>query len=258
MRNVRLIALRELQSYFVSPLAYIILMMFMFIVGWFFLGVLFAYSEYSMQAAMNPGMAEHLTVHDVIIRTLFSTFGVILIFLAPLLSMRVFADEKRQGTAELMLTAPVSTVQLVLGKYFGTLGFGAVLLGSTLAFPAYLLAIGAPVDAGPLAAVYLGTFLMLGAFLSVGVFSSALTANPVASAGIAFVTCLFFWVVGFLGDIGGGAGEYGRFLKSLSITERYEDFLKGVVDTGAVVYYLTFIAFGLFLTGRVIDSSRWR
>jgi len=92
----------------------------------------------------------------------------------------------------------------------------------------------------------------------VGVFSSSLTANPVVAVFIAFVTCLFFWVVGFLAEIGGGGGPMAQILKSVSITEHYEDFLKGVVDTTGVIYYLGFILFGLFLTSRVIDSGRWR
>ncbi|MGH9869470.1 MAG: ABC transporter permease [Candidatus Polarisedimenticolia bacterium] len=258
MRNVAAIARRELQAYFVSPMAYILLMLFIFIFGYFFLGYVLSYSEFSLRASMSPGAADMLNVHDIIIRGLFSTFGVIMIFMAPLLSMRVFADEKRSGTAELLLTAPVSTSQLVLGKYLGSLGFGASLVLMTLVFPIFLKLLGAPLDAGPLAAVYLGTLLLVGAFLAVGVFSSSLTANPVVAVFIAFVACLFFWIVGFLAEPLGADGPVSQLLKGLSITQHYEDFLKGVIDTGSVVYYLVFIAFGLFLTARVIDSGRWR
>jgi ABC-2 type transport system permease protein len=258
MRNVTAIARRELQAYFVSPMAYIILMLFIFIFGYFFLAYTLAYSDFSINASMQPGMSEQLNVHEIIIRGLFSTLGVIMIFMAPLLCMRVFSEEKRSGTAELMLTAPVSTTQLVLGKYLGTFGFGAVLVLLTGVFPLFLRLLGAPLDTGPLAAVYLGALLMVGAFLAVGVFSSSLTANPVVAVFIAFVTCLFFWVVGFLAEIGGGGGPMAQILKSVSITEHYEDFLKGVVDTTGVIYYLGFILFGLFLTSRVIDSGRWR
>jgi ABC-2 type transport system permease protein len=258
MRNIGAILRRELQAYFVSPMAYILLMLFMFIFGYFFLGYLLGYSEASMRVSMNPAYADQLNIHDLIIRGLFSTFGVIMIFVAPLLCMRVFSDEKRSGTAELLLTAPISTAELVVGKYLGAFAFGAVLVLMTAVFPLFLRLVGAPLDLGPLLAVYLGTLLLVGAFLAVGVFSSSLTPNPVVAVFIAFVTCLFFWIVGFLADIGGGGGATSQLLKSLSITERYEDFLKGVIDTGAVVYYLGFISFGLFLTSRVIDSGRWR
>jgi len=258
MRNIVAILRRELQAYFVSPMAYVLLMLFMFIFGWFFLGYVLGYSDASMRVSMNPQFADQLNIHDLIIRGLFSTFGVIMIFVAPLLCMRVFSDEKRSGTAELLLTAPVSTLELVVGKYLGALAFGAVLVLMTGVFPIFLRLMGAPLDVGPLLAVYVGTLLLVGAFLAVWFFSSSFTLNPVVAVFIAFVTCLFFWIVGFLADIGGGGGATSQLLKSLSITEHYEDFLKGVIDTGAVVYYLAFISFSLFLTSRVIDSARWR
>ncbi|HEY3174978.1 MAG TPA: ABC transporter permease [Candidatus Polarisedimenticolia bacterium] len=258
MRNIWTIMTRELRSYFVSPIAYVILTFFLFIVGYFFLALVLQYSEFSMQASANPMWASQLNLHDVIVRNFYSTFGVIMIFVAPILSMRILAEERRMGTAELLLTAPISTGQLVMGKYLGALGFAAFMLLLTFQYPLYLIMTGAALEKGPLVAVYLGTLLMVGAFLSAGLFSSSLSSNQIISAIVGFVICLFFWVVGFLGGIGGGGGEYGELLKALSISEHYEDFLKGVIDTGSVVYYLTFIAFGLFLTQRVIDSGRWR
>ena len=258
MRNVLTITRRELMSYFVSPIAYVILMVFMFIVGWFFVGLVLSYSEFSMRASGNPMWAEQVNLHDIVIRNFYSTFGVIMIFMAPMLTMRTMAEERRLGTAEMLLTSPITTSQLVIGKYLGALCFGGFMLLLTFQYPLYLIFQGASLEAGPMAAVYLGSLLMLGAFLAVGVFSSALTSNQIVAAAVAFVICLFFWVVGFLGDIGGGSGEYSELLKGLSISEHFQDFLKGVVDTGAVVYYLTFIAFGLFLSARVIDSGRWR
>lgn len=258
MRNILAIMNRELKAYFVSPMAYVILMFFLFIVGLFFYNLVIEYSNYSMRASMNPMWADQINLHDIVIRNFYSTFGVIMIFVAPMLSMRVLAEEKRLGTAEMLLTAPVTTGQLVMGKYLGSLGFGAFMLLLTLQYPLYLFLVGAALETGPLMAVYLGTLLMVGAFLAVGVFSSSLTSNQIVAAVVAFVICLFFWVVGFLGDVGGATSSYGDLLKSLSIVEHYQDFLKGIVDTGGVVYYLTFIAFGLFLTARVIDSGRWR
>ncbi len=256
MRTILTIARRELKSYFVSPLAYVVLFFFLAIVGLFFVQVVLQYSRISLQVSANPMWASQVNLHDIVIRNFYSTFGVIMLFIAPILSMRVLAEERRLGTVELMLTAPVTTPQLVLGKYLGALGFGVVMLVLTLLYPLFLSLMGASPDLGPLAAVYLGTLLMMGSFLAVGVLASSLTANQIVSALVAFVICLFFWVIGFLGEVGGGA--YSELLKGLSIIEHYEDFLKGIVDTGAVVYYLSFIFFGLFLTQRVIDSGRWR
>jgi len=258
MRNILAIMRRELKSYFVSPMAYIVLTFFLFIVGYFFLALVFSYSEASMRVAANPMWANQLNLHDIVIRNFYSTFGVIMLFVAPILSMRILAEEKRLGTAELLLTAPITTSQLVLGKYLGAFLFGALMLLLTFQYPLYLLFTGAALEMAPLLAVYLGTLLMVGAFLAVGLFSSSLSSNQIVAAIVAFVVCLFFWVVGFLGDVGGGGAGYSDLLKAVSISEHYEDFLKGVIDTRSVVYYLAFIFFGLFLTSRVIDSARWR
>jgi len=257
MSNVLAIARRELQSYFVSATAYAILAVFTFIIGWFFAALVLQYSGYSMRAGMNPAMAAQINVDDLVIRSFYSTFGVIMLFVTPIISMRLLAEERRLGTAEMLLTSPVSTMQLVLGKYLGALGFGAVMLLLTVQFPLYLTFMGARPEPGTLLAVYLGALLMTGAFIAVGLFCSSLTSNQVIAGFTGFVLCLFFWVVGFMGEVG-GLSEYSDLLKSISISEHFQGFLKGIVDSGAVVYYVTFIAFGLFLTGRVIDSGRWR
>ncbi len=258
MRNILSITSRELRSYFVSPVAYSLVTCFLGIVGFFFVLTVLQYSQLSIEVSRNPMWANEINLHDIVIRGFYSTFGVIMIFVAPILSMRVLAEEKRLRTAELLLTAPISTFQLVMGKYLGALCFGAIMLGLTLLYPLYLVWKGAPPEAGPLAAVYLGAFLMMGAFLAVGTLASAATSSQIIAAIIAFVVCLFFWVVGFLGEIGGGTGELAELLNGLSIIEHYQGFLKGVVDTRSVVYYLSFIGFGLFLTQRLLDSSRWR
>lgn len=258
MRNIWTIMRRELASYFVSPMAYVVLMVFMFIVGWFFVGLIVGYSEYSARASMNPQWAGQLNLHDLVIRNFYSTFSVIMIFIAPMLTMRVLAEEKRLRTAEMLLTAPITTTQLVLGKYLGAFVFGAFMVALTLQFPLYLVLMGAAPPIGPLAAVYVGTLLMVGAFLAVGLFTSSLTSNQIVAAVVGFVICLFFWVVGFLGEIGGGMGEWSDLLKGLSISERFEDFTKGIIDTGAVCFFLGFIGFSLFLTSRIVDSGRWR
>ena len=258
MRHILNIMSRELRAYFVSPLAYVILIFFLFIVGMFFVQVVFSYSQISLEVSRNPAWASQVNLHDIVIRNFYSTFSVIMLFVAPLLSMRVLAEEKKLGTAEMLLTAPISTMQLVIGKYLGALGFGVCILIVSLQYPLFLVFMGARPEVGPLAAVYLGTLLLMGAFLAVGVFASSLTSNQLVAAIIAFVINLFFWVVGFLGEIGGGASRFSDLLKNLSVIQHYGDFLKGIIDTGSVAYYLTFIVFGLFLTQRVIDSGRWR
>ena len=258
MRGILNIAWRELRAYFVSPMAYVILTCVLFIVGLFFYGMVEAYSRYSMQFAGNPEFSRQINLHDFVIRGFYSTFGFIMLFVAPMVSMRILAEEKRQGTAEMLLTSPLTTGQLVVGKYLGAFAFGLFLLVVTMQYPLFLLFMGARPELGSLMAAYLGTLLLIGALLAIGIFSSSLTSSQIVAAIIAFVISLFFWVVGFLGDIVGQGSEYSDLLKSLSLNEHFEEFLKGVVDTGSMIYFLTFILFGLFLTQRVLDSGRWR
>jgi ABC-2 type transport system permease protein len=256
MKNVITIMNRELRAYFSSPLAYVIMTCFLGIVGLFFVTYVLIYSQWSMQASMNPMGAGPGSLDEIVIRNLYSTFAVIMIFMAPILSMRLLAEERRLRTAELLLTAPVTTFQLVLGKYLGVLSFAGFMLLLTLQYPAYLMLMGGSPELGPLASIYLGALLMTGSVLAIGMLSSSLTSNQIVSAVLAFVISLFFWLIGSFGEV--GAGEYAELLSGISIISHYQDFMKGVVDTGSVVYYLTYIGFGLFLTQRVIDSGRWR
>jgi ABC-2 type transport system permease protein len=255
MRAIWVIARRELSSLFVSPMAYVIMIFVTFILGWFFVYLVGAYAEYSMRMAMNP-VPQDFRVDDVIIRNFYSTFAVIMVFVAPVLSMRALAEERRQRTAELILTAPISTMQIVLGKYLGLLLMALFMLALTLAFPLWLALQDAPPEPGPLAAACLGALLASASFLAVGLFSSSMTSNQVIAAVVAFVLCLFFWVVGAPAESGSGA--FSPLLESLSISARLEDFMRGVIDTRALVFFLSFIGAGLFFTGRVLDSSRWR
>lgn len=257
MRNIITITRRELQSYFLSPLAYIIMTVLLFILGLVFYAFVASYSDYSMRASMNPGFAGQVTLHDAVIRGFYSWFTFLMLLTAPILSMRVLAEERRRGTAELLLTAPITTVQLVVGKYLGSLAFAAFLLLVTLLYPLYLMLTGATLQWPALLAIYAGTLLAVGSFLAIGLFSSSLTSSQMVAGMIALVICVFFWLIGAIAEVGGG-GEYTELLKSLSLEQHYDDFLKGIIDTGSVVFYLTFIAFGLFLTQRVIDSGRWR
>jgi len=257
MRMIWVIARRELQSLFVSPLAYVVMIFFSFIIGWFFVGLVSQYADYSMRVSMGAGVPE-FGVDDVIMRGFYSTFGVIMIFVGPVISMRALAEEERMRTMELVLTAPVSTMQLVIGKYLGLMLLGAFLLALTLVFPLWLAFHQVPPGWGVLVSIWLGALLLTGAFLAIGLFSSSVTSNQIVAAVISFVVCLFFWVAGFLAPAGGGGGPAGRLLESLSVATHYDQFLRGVIDTGGVVYFLSLIGFTLFATGRIVDSRRWR
>ncbi len=256
MRTIWIIARRELSSLFVSPMAYVIMIFVAFILGWFFVYLVGAYAEYSMRMAMNPN-PQDFRVDDIIIRNFYTTFVVIMVFVAPVLSMRTFAEERRLRTAELILTAPVSTMQVVMGKYLSLLLMGLFMLALTLVFPLWLALQDAPPEPGPLAAAFLGALLATGSFLAVGLFSSSLTSNQVIAAVVAIDLCHFFWIVGAPAESGSG-GTFAPLLESFSISARLEDFMRGVIDSRSLVFFLSFIGIGLFFTGRVLDSARWR
>jgi len=256
MRNVFAIAGREIRAYFVSPLAYVIIGFFLFVTGLFFDLFVRSYALAALQAGTNPFLAEQLNIHEALVRPLYQYLHIILLFVVPLLSMRLLAEEKKQGTAELLLTAPIKTSELVLGKYAGALTFVGVLMALTAQYPFFLWASGASPSLGPLLASILGALLLAAAFLSVGLFMSSLTENQIIAAVTSFVLLLILWIIGFAGEMAeGGAGS---LLKAISLTENTEGFGKGVIDTQNLIFFVTFIAFNLFLTQRAIESRRWR
>jgi gliding motility-associated transport system permease protein len=246
---------KEMRVYFTSPVAYVVLAIFLVIAGYFFYSIFAFFTMASMQSAMNPQMARDLTVTDSVLRPLFSNVSVILLLLIPLLTMRLFAEERRSGTIELLLTYPVRDGAVLTGKYLAALALYAIMLVFTLAYPA-MLAYFARLEWGPLATGYLGLLLMGATFLSVGIFASSLTENQIVSSLITFGVLLIFWVIGWSADNVGGT--WGKVLSDLSILEHYDTFAKGVLDTKDVIYYLNFTVLGLFLTLRSLEARRWK
>ncbi|HZU06738.1 MAG TPA: ABC transporter permease [Chloroflexota bacterium] len=236
MSNIWAIAQRELQSYFVSPLAYII--------GFFFLlasGLLFA---------LILGLSSEATL-----RPLFGQLAVILLFIAPALTMRLLAEEQRTGTLELLLTAPVRDSELVLGKFLGVFLLLLALLAVTLVYPAILFLAGNP-DRGPILSGYLGVILLGAAFLAVGLFASSLTQNQIIAYLLAFVLLLLLWLADGMGNFTGG--RIGDLFRFLSVTRHFDEFPRGIIDTRHVVYFLSVIAAALFFTVLSVQARRWR
>jgi len=246
---------KEMRLYFTSPVAYVILAIFLVIAGYFFSAIFSFFTMASMQAAMNPQMARELTVTDSVMRPLFSNLSVILLLLIPLVTMRLFAEERRSGTIELLLTFPVRDGAVLIGKYLAAITLYAIMLAFTLLYPAMLYYF-ARVEWGPLLTGYLGLLLMGATFLSVGIFASSLTENQIVASLITFGVLLIFWVIGWSSDYVGGM--WGRVLSDLSILEHYDTFSKGVLDTKDVIYYVNFTVLALFLTLRSLESRRWR
>ncbi len=245
---------KEMLLYFTSPVAYVVFTIFLLIVGYFFYSIFAFFTVASMQAAMNPAMARDLNVTDGVMRPLFSNVSVILLLLMPIITMRLFSEERKSGTIELLLTYPVRDGAVLVAKYLAALTLYALMLFLTLLYPA-IVASFARLEWGPLVTGYLGLVLMGGAFLAVGVLASSLTENQVVAAVSSFGVLLLFWVIGWSADNAGGV--LGRVLAHLSIIDHYDGFAKGVIDTRDVIFYVNFIALALFLTLRSLESRRW-
>jgi ABC-2 type transport system permease protein len=254
VRNVLAIAHKELRSYFASPIAYIVLGMFLLVYGNFF-GVYFAdFAQRSAQAGAG-GQAAAMNVNVELLRPAMQNMLVVLLFVLPMITMRTYAEEKRSGTIELLLTAPVTDLEIILGKFIGAMGLYAAMMASTLPHIAVLSYYSNP-EWKPILTTYLGLMLIGGCFISVGLFISSLTKNQIVAAALTFATFLLLWIINWISSVNlGWSRDLGDYL---SIIQHFDDFAKGVIDTSHLIYYVSFILFGLFLTMKSVDTERWR
>jgi ABC-2 type transport system permease protein len=253
MRNVLAIAGKELRGYFASPIGYIIVGFFALLYGWFFYVPLSYFNRQSMQMSMGGGGT--LNINQMLIAPMLTNASVVILFVMPMITMRTYSEEKRSGTIELLLTSPVTDVQIILGKFFGALGLYVALLAVTLLHMAILFTYGAPAWK-PVATGYLGLLLMGSCFLSVGLLISSLTKNQIVAGMVTFAVFLMLWVINWIGSFVGPTAQ--AILQQMSITDHFDDFARGVLDTKHLVYYLSFISLGLFLTAKAVDAERWR
>ena len=255
MRNILAIAQKELKSYFASPIAYVLLGVFAVLYGWFFAAILLYFERQSSQfGAMGMG-PQSVNLNQQLIRPVLMNVSVIMLFILPLITMRTYAEEKRSGTIELLLTSPLTDVQIVVGKFLGAMGLIVAMLAVTVPHLLVLSLYSNP-EWRPLIVAYLGYLLMTGCFVAVGLFVSSLTRNQIVAAVTTFGVFLMLWVIDWMGSFAGPRAK--QIYEYLSITGHFDDFTKGVLDTRHLVYYISFITFGLFLTVRSVDSERWR
>jgi ABC-2 type transport system permease protein len=252
-RNISAVAGKELRGYFASPVAWVMMGLFALIFGWFFLSYLTYFVRSSLQAMMGGPQA--MNVNMDLIRPLLSNASVLVLFLLPMVTMRAYSEEKRSGTIELLLTSPLTDFEIITGKFLGAVGLYVGLLVVTVIYIAILFLYGDP-EWRPVASGYLGLLLLGSCFIAVGLFISSTTKNQMVAGAATFVVALLFWIVSWFADSAGPTAA--QVLSYLSITEHFDDFGKGVIDTKHVVYYLSFISFGLFLTLKSVDSERWR
>ena len=253
MTNILAIVRKDWRGYFASPIGYVVIGMYAIIFGYFYTVGLNWFIQSSMQApAMGGGP---MNVNQQMIRYVFLNSTVIFLFVVPLITMRTYAEEKRSGTIELLMTSPVTDFQIIIGKFLGAMSLYVAMLAVTLVHIAVLFRFGNP-EWKPIVSGYLGLLLLGGCFVSVGVFFSSLTKNQIVAGMFTFAVLLLLWVIDWIGSLGGPT--FAQLTSYLSLTGHVEDFLRGIVDTGHVVYYLSFITFCLFLTARAVDSERWR
>jgi len=254
MRNVWIICRKELRSYFVSPIAYLLLAMFAIIFGFFFWNAV-GYFVFMGNEAMMRGQMFPMNINEEVIRPLVSNASVIGLFLIPMITMRLFAEEKRTGTIELLATSPVRDGEVILGKWLAALTlYAGILFLSALDF-LWLFKYGTP-DWKPVAIAYLGLLLQAGALLAIGTFISTLTRNQIIAGAATFGVCLLLWVLEWVS--GYESATWARVLAYMSVLTHFESFAKGLLSTKDAVFYVTVIFLGLFLTARSMESLRWR
>src|SRR5437588_8971806 len=254
MRNAWIICWKELGSYFVSPVAYLLLTMFGLIFGFFFWNALGIFVIEGMEMQMR-GQMFPMNLNEQIIRPLLQNVSVIGLFFIPMITMRLFAEEKRTGTIELLATSPVRDIEVILGKWFAALVLYATMLFFTGISFVFLFRYGNP-DWKPLLIGYLGLLLQAAALLAIGTFISTLTRNQIIAGAATFGICLLLWVLEWVS--GYESATWARVLSYMSVITHFESFAKGVLDSKDAVFYLTLSFLGLFFTARSMESLRWR
>jgi len=252
---MRSVYLKELYIYFSSPIFYAVACIFLCIAGVFFYNSMVSESMLAAQIAQYQITTE-IGLTDIILRPLFDGIGILVLFLVPILSMRLYAEEKAHGTIELVFTYPLSDFSVLAGKYLSGITVLGVMIGITALYMIILRTM-ATIDWGVVITGYLGLILMGGAFLALGVFASSLTRNQIVAAVITLGLILGFWIIGGFANILSGT-YMGQFLEEISLLEHLNGFFKGMITVKDVAFYLGFILFFLFLTLRILESHTWR
>jgi ABC-2 type transport system permease protein len=254
VRNIWTICRRELYSYFVSPIAWVLLAIFAVLSGAFTYIISYSFVRAQMESQMS-GQSFPMNVNEQVMAPVFSNMAVVGLFLIPLISMRLFAEEKRQGTIELLATSPVHDIEIVIGKWLSAVLMYGALLAVLLLDYSFLFVYGNP-DWKPVATGFLGAFLQGACLISFGTFISTLTRNQIVAGAIGFALALVLWILNWTTSFGNSVTV--QVLNYLSIVSHMDSFTRGVIDTKDIVYYCSMIFLGLFLTARSLESLRWR
>jgi ABC-2 type transport system permease protein len=254
MKNIWVLYRKELKSYYSSWIAYLLMAFFAVIFGYFFYAATAIFVSRSMQSMMM-GQGMPMDMNEWVVRPLLMNVSVIGLFIIPMITMRLFAEEKRTGTIELLMTSPVRDYEMIVAKWLSALTLYASILAISAVNLTYLFVYGKP-DWKPILVGYLGLLLQGGCLLAIGTFISTLTRNQIIAVGGTFAICLLLWVFDWVTAY--DTSTWARVLSYISVVTHFETFAKGVLDTKDVIFYVSMIFFGLFLTARSMESLRWR
>ncbi|MBI2822819.1 MAG: ABC transporter permease subunit [Acidobacteria bacterium] len=260
MRNIWTLWKKEMTLLFASPIAWVLLTIFLLLAGFFFNSIVVRVMEFSLREMMEAqqfgGPPPARDYAQDVFRAFFGVLSTLVLFLLPMLTMAAFAEEKKRGTIELLMTSPLTHWQVILGKFFASVAFYGLMLLPTLLYGWFVYRYSDPkLLWRPVLSGYLGILLLGVVLISVGIFISSLTENQIVAGVITFTLFIILWVIDFAAPSSGAAGEIMRYL---SVLTHYEDFSKGVIDTRGLVFYGSLILLGLFLTSSSIESMRWR
>lgn len=256
--NTWAITKKELNIYFTTPIAYVLFAMFLVILSYFFVVFVDQYKAYTAQlGSFQPDLLKQFNFTDMIFSPMISNAGVVLIFIVPFLTMRLIAEEKRQHTFQLLMTAPVRSWEIVLGKFFSSTLVIGTAIGITTAYPLLLnsVAIEGGVEWQTAGVAYLGLFLMAASFIAIGLFVSSLTDSQVVAAAVTFGVLLLMWVLSWASQSAEGTSK--TLLEYVCALTHLRSFLKGILNLADVSYFLSVIGLGLWLTRTAIERERW-
>jgi len=255
MTPVQALIAKEVRSYFVSPVVYVVGAVFLLIVGLLsYLYIVFAGAQ-AIQLMQIQGQAQ-INLNDLVFRNLFASIRFVLLIILPILTMRLFAEEKKLRTFEFLMTSPIGLNEIVAGKFISVFLIFLGLLGLTGLIP-LTLSLFSDFDWYPIFTGYLGLVLLGGLFLAIGLLASALTENQIVAAFVSFGLLLFLWLLAGLGSLLGDTAA-GQIISYISYMDHYDKLVRGLIDTKDLVYFGSAIVLMLFLAHRVVDSARWK
>lgn len=256
MRSIQPIFKRELYNYLTTPIAYVVGTVFLVLSGFFFARIFGFFASFSVQAMQNPQLASQFNPTLYVVRPLLSNMSLVLIFILPLLTMRLLAEEKKSGTAEFLFTYPIRDIEVVLGKFLAAVTIFFVMALLTFTYPLLMSSVGAKLEWTVIIFAYLGLVLTGVAVLAMGTFFSSLTDNQIVAAVSTMGAALFFFVVGW------GAEDIsplvGDIMRELSMMEHFDNFYRGAIEIGDLTYFALFTGAFIFFTLRSLESTKWR